>query len=158
MNQAQSTAASAGAAPETLPVVRQQLDSLATQQFNWQGQIWPGQEMRWQIAEEPARQNGRSGGGSADEAPEWRSHMRLSLPQLGEIDARIALRGDGVRLDIATGDETTQARLRDAMADLRSQFDNAGLTLAGFAVAAIDGKAGALDASAAEATDGGEKP
>jgi hypothetical protein len=145
-------------APETLPVVRQQLDSLATQQFSWQGQIWPGQEMRWQITEEPARQDGRSSAGSGDEAPEWRSHMRLSLPQLGEIDARIALRGNGVRLDLVAGDETTQARLREAMAELRSQFDTAGLALAGFAVAGIDGKSGALDASAAEATDGGEKP
>lgn len=144
-----ASAAATGAAAETLPLVRQQLDSLATQQFNWQGQIWPGQEMRWQIAEEPAREGGRSGGGD-DEAPEWRSRMRLALPQLGEIDARIALRGDGIRLDLAAGEETTQTVLRDALAGLRQQLDAAGLSLASFAVAGIARDDVAADAGPAD--------
>lgn len=123
-------------APETVQIVRQQLDSLATQQFNWQGQIWPGQQMNWQIAEEPRRDDGgdRQAGAGDDEAPEWRTQMRLTLPRLGEIDARIGLRGNGIRLDIAAGDTATQATLRAAVAELQQQLDAAGLSLTAFGV------------------------
>ncbi|MRD73061.1 hypothetical protein GH865_07350 [Rhodocyclus tenuis] len=123
-------------APETLPVVRQQLESLAAQQFIWQGQVWPGQDMRWQISEEEPRQDSE-GGGDGSDAPEWRTQMRLTLPNLGEIDARIGLRGNGIRLDIEAGDEQTQALLRSAMSELRVQLDNAGLSLSAFGVTPI---------------------
>ncbi|MBK1679967.1 flagellar hook-length control protein FliK [Rhodocyclus tenuis] len=123
-------------APETVQIVRQQLDSLATQQFNWQGQIWPGQQMNWQIAEEPRRDDSpdQQGGGIDDEAPEWRTQMRLTLPRLGEIDARIGLRGNGIRLDIAAGDAETQATLQAAVAELQQQLNRAGLSLTAFGV------------------------
>ena len=42
-------------APQTQALVQQQLESLATQNFSWQGQVWPGQEMRWEIDEDAAR-------------------------------------------------------------------------------------------------------
>ena len=35
-----------------MPVVHQQLDALATQQYVWQGQAWPGQPIEW-VIEDP---------------------------------------------------------------------------------------------------------
>nr|WP_228384610.1 flagellar hook-length control protein FliK [Rhodocyclus gracilis] len=92
--------------------------------------------MRWQISEEEPRQDSE-GGGDGSDAPEWRTQMRLTLPNLGEIDARIGLRGNGIRLDIEAGDEQTQALLRSAMSELRVQLDNAGLSLSAFGVTPI---------------------
>ena len=101
-----------------LPVVHQQLDAVATQNFVWQGQVWPGQTMEWEI-EDPAA-DGRSG----DEPDEnWTSTLRLTLPRLGGVEARLHLTPAGVAMRlIADSDETratlaaAEARLADALA------------------------------------------
>lgn len=146
--------ASTPLAPETLQIVRQQLDSLATQQFNWQGQVWPGQQMDWQIVEERRRDDTGSeqAPGADDALPEWRTQMRLTLPRLGEIDARIGLRGNGIRLDIAAGDSETQATLRAAVAELQQQLDSAGLSLTAFGVGAGKPDAAGETADAGQVT------
>src|SRR5512135_2688087 len=38
-------------------LVQQQLNALETRQVLWQGQVWQGQEMRWEVREEPPRRN-----------------------------------------------------------------------------------------------------
>ena len=35
---------------QALAVVQQQLEAFATQNFAWQGQVWPGQQMDWEFA------------------------------------------------------------------------------------------------------------
>ena len=114
-------AANEGLAPipeRLLPLVHQQLDAVATQNFVWQGQVWPGQTMEWEI-EDPAA-DGRSG----DEPDEnWNSTLRLTLPHLGGVEARLHLTPAGVAMRlIADSDTTRQAlaaaetRLADALA------------------------------------------
>lgn len=114
-------AANEGLAPipeRLLPLVHQQLDAVATQNFVWQGQVWPGQTMEWEI-EDPAA-DGRSG----DEPDQnWTSTLRLSLPRLGGVEARLHLTPAGVAMRlIADSDTTRQAlaaaetRLADALA------------------------------------------
>lgn len=111
-------------APETVPVVQQQLESLATQQFVWQGQVWPGQEMRWEIEEDAKRRS------PADEtAASWQTRLHLTLPSLGELDARLRLEGSLIQLDLDSRDSGTQQLLRNAIAMLQRQLDDAGLAL-----------------------------
>ena len=102
-----------------LPVVHQQLDAMATQNFVWQGQVWPGQTMEWEL-EDPAAE-GR--GGSDEPDANWNSTLRLTLPRLGGIEARLHLTPAGVAMRlIADSDETratlaaAEARLADALA------------------------------------------
>ena len=114
-------AANEGLAPipeRLLPLVHQQLDAVATQNFVWQGQVWPGQTMEWEI-EDPAAE-----GRSTDEPEEnWNSTLRLTLPRLGGVEARLHLTPAGVAMRlIADSDTTRQAltaaepRLADALA------------------------------------------
>ena len=127
--------------PDALPLVRQQLDALATQNFSWQGQVWPGQEMRWEIEEEAARRD--SGG---EEAPaNWQTRLSLTLPKLGGVDAQIRLQGSQISLVLSAGSAETQELLRTSTDALRKQLDEAGLSLAslGFGAAinkAVDGQ------------------
>lgn len=119
-------------AAEALPLVRQQLDALATQNFSWQGQVWPGQEMQWEIEEDAARREQ-----AGDEAPgNWQTRLRLTLPNLGGVDAQIRLQGSQISLVLAAGSSETQELLRTATAALRSQLDEAGLALASVGVGA----------------------
>jgi hypothetical protein len=120
-------------APQAQGVVAQQLEALATQNFSWQGQVWPGQEMRWEIEEEAAqrRQEG-------DETAEnWSTRLRLILPKLGEIDAQIRLQGNQISLAMHADNADTRALLLTASAALRGQLDDAGLTLAAIGVDAV---------------------
>ena len=107
------------------PIVQQQLDGLANQNFAWQGQVWPGQQMQWEIGENSANPRGENG-----EAVQWQTRLKLSLPMLGGIDAILQLRPDGeIGIKISADSEDTTTRLRNSMNELREQFESAGLNL-----------------------------
>jgi hypothetical protein len=126
-------------APQALAMVQQQLEAFATQNFAWQGQVWPGQQMRWEIEHENARgdrddSNGGSDGGSDGE--KWQTRLRLTLPHLGEVDARLHVHGRQISLSVVASDVETRALLRSDVASLRGQLEQAGLDLAALGVAA----------------------
>ncbi|MFT3851028.1 MAG: flagellar hook-length control protein FliK [Propionivibrio sp.] len=121
-------------APQTQPLVQQQLEALATQNFSWQGQIWPGQEMRWEIDEDATRR-----GDDGDEtATQWSTRLHLVMPNLGEIDARIRLEGNSITLSMNADSAETRTLMRISSHALRSQLDEAGLTLASIGVSAVE--------------------
>ena len=123
-------------ASQTQPLVQQQLEALATQNFSWQGQVWPGQEMRWEIDEEAARQ----GQDSEDTAPKWSTRLHLILPNLGEVDAQIRIEGSSITLSMNADSAETRTLMRVSSLALRSQLDEAGLTLASMGVSAMEGE------------------
>lgn len=108
------------------PLVQQQLDALATQTYAWQGQIWPGQQMSWEIDEQQHKDHG----GEADLAAQWQTRLKLNLPQLGGIDASLRLRpGNEVEISLATADGNSETTLGAAALQLKQQFEAAGLHL-----------------------------
>ena len=117
-------------APQVQHMVQQQLEALATQNFSWQGQIWPGQEMRWEIDENAGRPD------QADEetAKKWTTRLRMTLPVLGEVDAQIRLQGNQVALTLSAADTNTRELMRTSSLALRTQLDEAGLTLASIGI------------------------
>jgi hypothetical protein len=135
---ASTTAAATTAQPSQLvaspllPLVQQQLESLATQNFVWQGQVWPGQEMRWEIEEDGTR----SQTDDNETAAKWQTRLRLTLPQLGEVDAQIRLQGTQISLALTANNTETQALLRTSTEALRSQLGEAGLALAAVGIGA----------------------
>lgn len=111
---------------DLMPIVQQQLDGLANQNFAWQGQVWPGQQMRWEIGEN--LDDSRSS--SAEEIQRWQTRLKLSLPLLGDIDVALNLRASGeVSITVTAGLESSETRLRDEAMQLRQQFEAAGLNL-----------------------------
>ena len=111
---------------ELIPMVQQQLDGLANQNFAWQGQVWPGQQMRWEIGED--RDNSRSPGDN--DAQQWQTRLKLSLPKLGDIDVALNLRAGGeVGLTVTADSSASETRLRSEIQQLRKQFEAAGLNL-----------------------------
>ncbi|GHU10697.1 hypothetical protein FACS1894185_2650 [Betaproteobacteria bacterium] len=117
-------------AQELAPLVQQQLEALATNTYVWQGQVWPGQNMDWEIVEEDG---GREQ--SENTAPNWTTRLRLTLPHLGSVDATLRLIG-GKEIDIKLRAENpaTRALLNAANGPLQQQFVTAGLKLSAFAV------------------------
>lgn len=118
-------------AAELTPLVRQQLDALATQNFVWQGQVWPGQQMHWEIEEE----RGDRPPAEDAEPQQWLTRLKLTLPGLGGIDAVMRLVPGGA-LDIAlvADQEPSRQTLAAAGEGLRRQLGDAGLQLTAFSV------------------------
>lgn len=117
-------------APELQAVVQQQLDTAATQQVVWRGELWPGQTLHWEIAGDTPR----GAAGEDDAAAPWTSRLRLVLPQLGEVTAELRLTPPGV--GIALTAEPAQADLlRAAQDQLAGALDAAGVPLLALAVA-----------------------
>ena len=113
-------------APQLQTLVQQQLEALATQHFSWQGQAWPGQEMRWEIDEDAAQQEQEGDPGMAA----WATRLRLHLPNLGEVDARIRLQGSQLALSLCAANESTRSLMRSAGTSLGQNLESAGLNLA----------------------------
>ncbi len=112
-----------------LPLVHQQLDALATNQYVWLGQAWPGQQMEW-IIEDPERDGGE---GEASD-PSWNTTLRLTLPRLGNIEAQMHLTAAGVALRLRTDDEATIVALDANAAALASALEAANVRLTGLVV------------------------
>ena len=124
-----ATTTASGAAPlkgdtqpvaeRLVPLVHQQLDTLATHQVAWQGQVWPGQMMEWEIEDPEGRESSEDG----NPEPYWNTTLRLTLPGLGGIEARLHLTPAGVAVRLITSEansrallEAGQPRLADALA------------------------------------------
>jgi hypothetical protein len=107
----------------TAPLVQQQLDALDTRQIVWQGQIWPGQTLHWEIEEREARESAP--------APEneWQTRLALSLPNLGEVGAQLRISAQGIRVEVTAATPEAVARLQQEAESLHSGFARAELSL-----------------------------
>ena len=108
--------------PATAQMISQQLTTQEQGRVSWQGQLWPGQAMQWDIARDAPESNAR-GGADDDAAAPWRSKLTLRFPALGELGASIVLSGDQVHIRLQAGSDASgdvlrayATRLQDALA------------------------------------------
>lgn len=113
-------------AKELLQLVQQQLHALEHHHLGWLGQIWPGQQMQWEIQGDPENHPRRQ-----DER-QWSTEMELSLPKLGDIHARLVFVENGMQLTLRAADQTTfelfntfLPNLKDALAAADIPLTNA---------------------------------
>ncbi|KWF25782.1 flagellar hook-length control protein FliK [Burkholderia pseudomultivorans] len=137
--------------PAAVPLVRQQLDALATDQFRWTGDAWPGARLDWTI--EPDDPGGRAPRGGSDDAGDgiaWRTRLTLTLPSLGTVDAELVLSGAQLVARLRAN-HAGAVRLTQHEAALRRRFEGSGLQLGGLSIRAVDHAPDAFDLFAAQA-------
>jgi len=122
-----ATPARMPAHPDSFPLIRQQLAALETGHVAWRGEVWPGQTMDWEVGEAPDPEH-------PEAARVWRTELRVRLPRLGEVLARIELGRPGVRMQIIADSEEHNAALRANADALAAAFAAAGLPVAGLEV------------------------
>ena len=111
-------------AKELLPLVQQQLHALENHHLVWVGQVWPGQQMQWEIqgeAEHEAKQQ--------DER-QWSTEMELALPMLGDVHARLLFASSGLRLTLNSANPATIDLFNRTLPMLKKSLADAGITLA----------------------------
>ncbi len=116
-------------ARELIHLVQQQLHTLEQHHLVWTGQVWPGQQMQWEIQGQPERQSGQT-----EDQRQWSTEMELALPGLGDIHARLVFSKSGLRLNLRAADEATSALFTRALPDLKNALSDAGIALASAAV------------------------
>jgi hypothetical protein len=151
-NAAQNAPASIAASihPATIPLVRQQLDLLATDQFRWTGEVWPGAKLDWMIEPDGGQHAHRHAADASDFEQPWRTRLTLALPTLGTVDAELTLTGTKLvaRVQASPGGAARLAAEGDAF---RRRLQAAGIELSGLSIREIGGTSPASGASAASA-------
>ncbi|MDR1662343.1 MAG: flagellar hook-length control protein FliK [Azoarcus sp.] len=117
-------------AERLLPIVHQQLETLASQQYVWHGMAWPGQGFEW-IIEDP-RGEGHAEGEEGDQ--DWNTALHLTLPRLGGVEARVRLSANGVALRLGVDGETAAQALETRRDELAEALEAAGAPLTGMLV------------------------
>lgn len=110
-------------AKELLPLVQQQLHTLENHQLTWVGQVWPGQQMQWEIQGQPEQRPRQQ-----DER-QWSTEMELALPKLGDVHAKLVFHQGGVKLNLQAADPATVAMFNRAMPSLQSALADNNLPL-----------------------------
>jgi hypothetical protein len=114
--------------PQAAPLVQQQMDVLDSRQIVWQGQIWPGQQMNWEIEERASRE------ADQPESADWQTSLHLQLPKLGDVTVALRLGAQGIQVNFKVAETATADAMRRNQLDLQQAMSAAGLNLTGVLV------------------------
>jgi hypothetical protein len=112
-------------AKELVHLVQQQLHTLEQHHLVWMGQVWPGQQMQWEIQGQPEHQAKRQ-----QDERQWSTEMELALPRLGDVHARLIFAANGLRLTLHAADSATVDLFNRALPKLKNSLADAGIALA----------------------------
>ncbi|MDO8464983.1 MAG: flagellar hook-length control protein FliK [Gallionella sp.] len=112
-------------AKELVHLVQQQLHTLEQHHLVWMGQVWPGQQMQWEIRGQPEHQSRQQ-----QDERQWSTEMELDLPRLGGIHARLVFDASGLRLALHAADQATVDLFNRALPKLKNSLTDAGIALA----------------------------
>ncbi|HIH2750658.1 flagellar hook-length control protein FliK [Burkholderia aenigmatica] len=136
--------------PAAVPLVRQQLDALATDQFRWTGDAWPGARLDWTIEPDDPGSRAPRGDDGAGDGIAWRTRLTLTLPSLGTVDAELVLNGTQLVARLRAN-QTGADRLTRHEAALRQRLEVSGLKVGGLSIRAVDDGPDGFDLFAAQA-------
>lgn len=117
--------------PSASQLINQQLATHESGQLVWQGQLGPGQQMRWEIARE--EDDAAQGHGGQDDGGRWHSGLRLRFALLGEVEASVSLRGARLHIELLA-ESGSAGLLRAAAPRLQEALAAAGNELAALRV------------------------
>ncbi|MFI0473502.1 flagellar hook-length control protein FliK [Halomonas sp. HMF6819] len=104
------------------PLVRQQLEMLATPALRWEGDVWAGIFMALVIKLPGSGQFGESGGEEGEANQRWHSQMHLDVPAVGAFDVALTLVQSTLGVDVTAQNVETHQRLTPAVEDLRTRL------------------------------------
>jgi hypothetical protein len=92
----------------------------------FRGDLFPGQQLEWKVAE---RESGRNKEGGRERS--WETSVSLTLPNIGPITATLSLDGSRVAVSVLAGQSSAVPVLESGRERLTEQLEGAGLTPAG---------------------------
>ena len=106
----------------SIPIIREQMDALQSGQVVYRGELFPGQPMEWTIQEREARRDA-----AGEQEHGWDTTMRLDLPRLGVVNARLTLNNNRVSIALNVDDADSAGLIESGRPELIEQLQAAGL-------------------------------
>lgn len=103
-------------------MVNLQLDMLEHRRAAWEGELWPGQKMVWEVSDETPEGSDTSRAASRV----WQSRIHIELPQLGAVTALLQLQGERIRVQLAASSAQSAMLLQDKGKTLAESLEAAG--------------------------------
>jgi hypothetical protein len=141
--------------PATAQFINMQLTAHEQARVAWQGQLWPGQEMRWEVERDPAERDASAGAGDDDAGGTWQSRLMLRFGALGEVAARVVLSGDQLHIRLDAASEEAGQRMQAQRARLEQALDAAGMPLSTLAIHAVPAPLPVAESGAESGADHG---
>lgn len=113
--------------PEAARIINLQLNALEHQMVRWQGQLWPGMPMEWEVQEDKPEGDDTQAKGEAQST--WTSTVRFELPNLGGVSATVRLAGNRVHIQVDTETEDAATTVRAFSGLLADALEAAGAPL-----------------------------
>jgi hypothetical protein len=108
-------------------LINLQLNTLEQQRIVWHGEVWPGQQMEWEInRDSPDQQQNAQ---EDERTPSWHSVVRFNFEHLGSVSASIRLIGHQIHMQVRTDNDVTAAALRANGSMLSDSMEAAGSSL-----------------------------
>jgi hypothetical protein len=117
--------------PDTAQLINLQLNAHEQGRIAWQGPLWPGQDLHWEVERDASS---RQDGGEGEDGATWQSSLRLRFGALGELAARVVLAGDQLHIRLDAPDAGIKGLLDAHQARLAQALDAAGTPLATLAI------------------------
>ncbi len=125
--------------PPLTGLMAQQLAILENQHLSWQGLVWPGQKMDWDVyLHKNVDENNQQQFLGQQETIENRpisSEMTLHLPNLGKVTARLSLADGRMRIGILAEQAQTLNALKDQRQGLAKAIEKNGQLLDALTIA-----------------------
>ena len=117
--------------PETARLVNLQLNTLEQPRVQWQGEVWPGKKIEWEVSRQSGETHDSASqpGATSDDGRSWQSVVRFDLPTLGRVAATITLIGDHVQVQVRTAKPASAVALRQHVKRFADATGAAGLKL-----------------------------
>jgi hypothetical protein len=120
-------------------LMMQQLNILEHQRIAWQGEVWPGQKMDWDVnlqeRDSDAKDDQPPRDSQEGQARPISSELTLHLPQLGKVSARISLVDGRMRVNILAEQQQTLDILKSQKVSLAQAIGKTGQQLDDLTVA-----------------------
>lgn len=114
-------------------IVAKQLDIFENNKFQWNGQVWPDQTMQWTISQSSPQKLVNYQDSSASAVEEYSqnitSELKLELPNLGKVAARLQMQNGRLRIQIEAEDVDVAQYLKQQSAVLATAIDQHGSKL-----------------------------
>ena len=108
-------------------VVNKQLDALENQTIRWSGNVWPGQQMDWQLTYEQEESSPSSSANNVDQTIV--SVIELDLPKLGKVQARLSMSANALSVQLRAEKPQTESLFRNEISELKNTFNANGQEL-----------------------------
>ena len=114
--------------PVLAQLVQQQLHTLEQNSVMWQGELWAGQTLQWEVSDDTPRDN------TIPSQSVWSSKVSFELPLLGKIVAHLRLNGEQLTMQIHADTPAAAQQLRAQGTRLGNALGAAGIPLASLQV------------------------